>query len=473
MNNSWLEKYRPKTFKQYLNYNEYSKTVKEWIKPFLNNTGITKNYEKTKIPFLILYGPPSYGKTTLAHCIFKEYDFEPLECNASDTRNKYQLEKRIKTGKTSFEMKSDGSGFKPYGLILDELDGLTTGDNGGVDTIMKIAFLTDEKLIKNNEYLVRYPIICTTNSIKEKKLLPILKFGKIITMSKPSKTSLFNLGKIIIKNENIPMTQQLLKDYITDNDDYRSLIYKLNMIFIDIKNKHKLIEKKNRIKELVKREERTTVELKVNNSSIYEITQDLMLNLKKYNKEQILNIIDANNLVFYFTVITNYKLPFILKNTELLNYIINNFYIGDTFLELFKKNKNDYNDLIKYINYIISYGSIYSINNYLNSNKSNNTKLKLTYHTKYNDMKQDKSYFFNNIQYKFNISNELDNRIISDIIYKTKIVNKNKINHNTKIFNNIIDLDILYLYDNLGYGFKETHLNKTLYTKFKKYINII
>ena len=173
MNNSWLEKYRPKTFKQYLNYNEYSKIVKEWIKPFLNNTGITKNYEKTKIPFLILYGPPSYGKTTLAHCIFNEYDFEPLECNASDTRNKYQLEKELKLEKTSFEMKSDGSGFKPYGLILDELDGLTTGDNGGVDTIMKIAFLTDEKLIKNNEYLVRYPIICTTNSIKEKVITNI------------------------------------------------------------------------------------------------------------------------------------------------------------------------------------------------------------------------------------------------------------------------------------------------------------
>ena len=152
-------------------------------------------------------------------------------------------------------------------------------------------------------------------------------------------------------------------------------------------------------------------------------------------------------------------------------------------MELFKKNKNDYNDLIKYINYIISYGSIYSINNYLtnsninntNSNhiKLNNTKLKLTYHTKYNDMKQDKSYFFNNIQYKFNISNSLDNGLINDILYKTKIVNKNKINHNTKIFNNIIDLDILYLYDNLGYSFKETHLNKTIYTKFKKYILIL
>jgi DNA polymerase III delta prime subunit len=473
---TWLEKYRPKKFKDYLNYNDYRDIVKKWIKPFLkDNSNIHKHHNKTSKPFLILYGPPSYGKTTLAHCIFNEYEFEPLECNASDTRNRTQLEKRIKTGKTSFEMKSDGSGFKPYGLILDELDGLTTGDNGGVDTIMKIAFISNDKLIKNNEYTVRYPIICTTNSIKEKKLLPILKFGELIIMTKPSKTSLFNLGKQIIKNEKIPMTQKLLKDYIKEDDDYRSLIYKLNMIYIDIKTRKSLIDKKRRIEEIVNREKSKIVELRVNNSSIFEIAQDLMLNLGKYNKGQVLNVIDANNLVFYFTMITNYRLPFILNNSNLLSELINKFYYGNKFLELFKKNKNDYNDLIKYINYIISYGSIFLINNNINNNIIKNNKknqLKLKYHTKYNDMKQDKSYFFNNIQYKFNIVNSLDNDVIDSVLYNKKVVAKKQISNNTNIMNNIIDLDILFIYEKLGYSNKETGLNKTIYTKIKKYITI-
>lgn len=484
---TWLEKYRPKTFKDYLNYIDYRDTVKKWIKPFLkDNSNIHKHHNKTDKPFLILYGPPSYGKTTLAHCIFNEYEFEPLECNASDTRNRTQLEKRIKTGKTSFEMKSDGSGFKPYGLILDELDGLTTGDNGGVDTIMNIAFISNGKLVKNNEYTVRYPIICTTNSIKEKKLLPILKFGELITMTKPSKTSLFNLGKQIVKTEKIPMTQKLLKDYIKEDDDYRSLIYKLNMIHIDIKTRNSLSDKKRRIEEIVDREKSKIVELRVNNSSIFEISQDLMLNLGKYNKEQVLNVIDANNLVFYFTMITNYRLPFILNNRDLLSGLIDNFYYGNKFLELFKKNKNDNNDLIKYINYIISYGSIFLINNNINNNIVNNIaidntannidtkkkQLKLKYHTKYNDMKQDKSYFFNNIQYKFNIVDSLDNDIIDTILYNKKVVMKKQINNNTNVMNNIIDLDMLFLYEKLGYSNKETVLNKTIYTKMKKYITI-
>jgi DNA polymerase III delta prime subunit len=471
---NWLEKYRPKTFKEYLNYIEYKPIVEKWIKPFLNKSNITDK------PFLILHGPPSYGKTTLAHCIFNEYGYVPLECNASDTRNKSQIEKLIKTGKYSFEVKDDGSGFKPYGLILDELDGLTSGDNGGVDTIMNIAFLTNDKIVKNNEYHMRYPIICTTNSIKEKKLLPILRFGELINMSKPSSTALFNLGKEIIKKEKIPITQKLLKEFIKPYFDYRLLINELNMIYFDIKKYTKLTDKKKRIIEIVNNSIDNKIELKINNSNIYEIAQNLIIDLNKYNKKKVLNVIDANNLVFYFTMITNYyiflnsKIKSNININKLITELINNFYIGNKYLELFKKNKSDNHELIKYINYIISYGSIYLINSSITDFKS----IKLSYHTKYNDMKQDKSYFFNNIQYKFNISNKLSNKT-KLLLYNKNIITKKKnktnqfilINNNDKIFNNIIDLDILFLYNNLEYISSDFNINKTIIKKLKKYIS--
>lgn len=470
----WLEKYRPTTFKEYLNYKKYKSLVNEWINPFINSK--TANNVTNK-PFLILYGPPSYGKTTLAHCIFNEYGFEPLECNASDTRNKSQLEKRIKTGKYSFEMKEDGSGFKPYGLILDELDGLTTGDNGGVDTIMKIVFLSDNKLVKNNEYKVRYPVICTTNSIKEKKLLPILKFGELITMDRPSKQALFELGKKIIKQENIPITQKLLKDYISEEDDYRLLINKLTSLYFDIKNIPKLTDKKKRIIEIVNNSITKTIQLKINNKSIHDITYELMVNLQKYDKNQILRVIDSNNLLFYFTMITNYTLFTDIKlniNQYLIDELINNFYIGNNFLEFLKKNKNDNYELIKYINYIVSYGMIYLVNDkFYKPGKGLSTVVKgLKYHTKYNDMKQDKSYFFSNIQYKFNISGNLSTDIKKKVLIKKKIIGnskKNGIDNNDNIFNDIIDLDILFMYNKLSYSNNETGLNKTIYTKMNKY----
>jgi DNA polymerase III delta prime subunit len=462
---SWLEKYRPKTFQEYLSYNNYSEIVNKWIKPFLDE----KNNNITSKPFLILYGPPSYGKTTLAHCIFKEFGYEILECNASDTRNKTKLEKRINTGKTSFEMKKDGSGFKPYGLILDELDGLTSGDGGGIDTIMNIAFLTKNKLVKNNFYKMRYPIICTTNSIKEKKLLPILKFGELITMKKPDTIALFNLGKKIIKTEKIPMTQLLLKKYITDEDDYRLLINKLYMLYIDIKQFKKLVDKKKRIKELVYRVSNNSKLLKINNNSIYEIVEDLSINLTKYEKNNVLNVIDSNNLVFYLTMITNYS-----KSNIIISELIKLFYDGNKYLQLFKKNKNDNQELIKYLNYIVSYGSIYLLNNlYINqkNNKCSERIIKMAYHTKYNDMKQDKSFYFNNLQYKFNITNNLSNDIIS-YLYKRKIINKKKIIENTNIINNIVDLDIILLYNNLEYSIIDSGLSKSLMKKINIILNI-
>jgi DNA polymerase III delta prime subunit len=467
---NWLEKYRPKTFKDYLNYKDYSEIVNKWIKPFIKNNNITSK------PFLILYGPPAYGKTTLAHCIFKDFGYEILECNASDTRNKSKLEKRIKTGKTSFEMKDDGSGFKPYGLVLDELDGLTSGDNGGVDTIMNIAFLTNNKLVKNNEYKMRYPIICTTNSIKEKKLLPILRFGELIIMKKPCKTSLFNLGKQIIKTEKIPMTQSALRNFISEEDDYRTLINNLYMLYIDIKKYNKLIDKKKRINELVERViNNNKILLKINNNNIYEIVEKLIINLNKYDKKQVLNVIDANNLVFYFTIVTNYY-----KCGFEFNELINNIYTGNKFLELFKKNKNDNYELIKYLNYIVSYGSIYLLNDYYKSLNNSKTKKKeskklinMSYHTKYNDMKQDKSFYFNNLHYKFNFSDNLLNNNTLDFLYKRKIVqNKSLISNNANIINNIIDLDILLLYNNLNYSIKESGISKSLIGKLSKYISI-
>jgi DNA polymerase III delta prime subunit len=456
---SWLEKYRPKTFKEYLNYDDYSSIVNKWIEPFIKNNSNTPQNRTVK-PFLILYGPPSYGKTTLAHCIFNEFDFEILECNASDTRNKTHLEKRIKTGKTSFEMKADGSGFKPYGLILDELDGLTSGDNGGIETIMNIAFITDKKLIKNNEYKVRYPIICTTNSIKEKKLLPILKFSELITMKKPVKTALFNLGKTIIKKENIPLTQSLLKDYISENDDYRLLINKLYMFNIDLKKYKSINAKKKRALELVNRIKNEVPILKINNNNIYEIVQELIYNLKKYDKKQVLNVIDANNLLFYFTMITNYS----FANKKLIEELIENFYVGNKFLEFLKVNKNSNFEIIKYTNYILSYSSILKL---YNESKKLDKNYKIYYHTKYNDMKQDKSFYFNNQQYKFNISvNILDNHY--NYLYKRKIINKKQTNNNNNILNNIIDLDILFLYNKLNYSNNNLNISKTIINKLKK-----
>lgn len=488
---SWLEKYRPTKFSDYLNYKDYEKIVKEWIKPFLteDNNSTTKIC-KTAKPYLILYGPPAYGKTTLAHCILNEYDYEPLECNASDTRNKTQLQKRITTGKCSFTMNKAGTALRPYGLILDELDGLTSGDNGGIDAIMNTVFFNNTKPIKNREYSVRYPVICTTNSIKEKKLLPILKFGYVVNMVQPSKNMLFKLALMISKNEQIPITQAQIKDFITKDDDYRSIITKLHNIYLDCCRFNHLKKRKQYIKEYIINYKQNIVIngalIRINDKSIHEIINELIRHLPYYNKRSVYNVIDSNNQTFYMSMLCNY---YKLNDLELINKLINIIYDSSKFINYYNKNKIEHVDINKFVNYCHTYSLIWNMYNKLqlhNNDLKNNTKDKLksnkrlvletiTYHKRYNDMKQDKAYYYNNLHnnYIYPKNNKIINSVIEKTLYKTKITTKKNMDNNIDVFNNIIDIDIINMYNimnrelsdsnninEIDYGFNKTFTRK-------------
>ena len=84
----WLEKYRPKKLSEFLGHRSQVDTIKRWIKSFKNNVSTTKR-------FLLLYGPPGVGKTTIAHIILNEYGYDVVEFNSSDLRNKEVIKRRI------------------------------------------------------------------------------------------------------------------------------------------------------------------------------------------------------------------------------------------------------------------------------------------------------------------------------------------------------------------------------------------
>lgn len=93
---------------------------------------------------VLITGPPGIGKTTSAHLCAKLAGFTPIEMNASDARSKKLVESGMNINNTSLDgffvggKETNDMGVKITDkscLIMDEVDGMSAGDRGGVGAL--------------------------------------------------------------------------------------------------------------------------------------------------------------------------------------------------------------------------------------------------------------------------------------------------------------------------------------------------
>jgi replication factor C large subunit len=174
---SWTEKYRPNKFFEIKGQEEAVYKVKNFLQSFGKNARGKKA--------ILLHGPPGTGKTTLAHVAAKENGFEIFELNASDFRNKTKLQDSLKP---AIEQKSL---FKDKKLILiDEVDGITTVDWGGLSEIIQLINSTS------------YPIIITGNSIWDRKFNTLREKTEIVQLKEINYKTIKEILIDILRKEN-------------------------------------------------------------------------------------------------------------------------------------------------------------------------------------------------------------------------------------------------------------------------------
>lgn len=93
----WTEKYKPKTIQEIVGNKEMVKRIADWLVNWNHNSFDSKinDSEINSCRAVIISGPPGIGKTTAAHVIARTSNYEPLELNASDVRNKKSLEQAL------------------------------------------------------------------------------------------------------------------------------------------------------------------------------------------------------------------------------------------------------------------------------------------------------------------------------------------------------------------------------------------
>ena len=119
----WSEVYRPKRVEQMVGNEQARLAVLKWLEKWVSGTK----------PLLLL-GPPGVGKTTLVHAVARQFGFDLVEMNASDTRNKESIRARIEPVMSNVSIFG-----RQVMLFLDEVDGISgREDSGGIDLLVEM-----------------------------------------------------------------------------------------------------------------------------------------------------------------------------------------------------------------------------------------------------------------------------------------------------------------------------------------------
>ncbi|KAJ5974517.1 Replication factor C subunit 1 [Penicillium waksmanii] len=182
---------------------------------------------------VMIHGPPGIGKTTAAHLMAKVEGFDIVETNASDTRSKKLVETGLLgvldttslQGYFAGEGKKVDSGKRNLVLIMDEVDGMSAGDRGGVGAVAAIVKKTN------------IPVILICNERRLPKMRPFDHVTFDIPFRRPTVEQIRARLSTICFREGIQMPRPVLDSLIEGTHaDIRQVINMLSAAKLDQSN---------------------------------------------------------------------------------------------------------------------------------------------------------------------------------------------------------------------------------------------
>lgn len=228
--NLWVDKYSPNEMKSLIGNSKSVQDISKW----LDNIQSGNDTKRA----CMISGPPGIGKTSTAKLLLNKLNYDVMEFNASSDRSKVFISNKLKEltqSKTFYKVISKGSTDQPPGadkvqkaIIMDEVDGMSSGDEGGVTELINFI-----KAINKKNCDIKTILICVCNNRSKINITQLAKECIDVRFYKPSRDNMFQRANYILGKEKIRIpVMNLYKIVDVCDGDIRKLINTLQFITV-------------------------------------------------------------------------------------------------------------------------------------------------------------------------------------------------------------------------------------------------
>ena len=175
------------------------------------------------------------GKSRFVELILKKLEYDIIRYDAGDVRNKSIIENITKHNMADknvlslFQKKT-----KKIAIIMDEIDGMNSGDKGGINSLIKlIRPKKTKKQKKENSTMI--PIICIGNQHIDKKIKEMMKVCVTVCLETPTNDQILQLINILMPTLETDLTKSM-SEFIQGD------LQKLNSTYHIYKNQEKILK---------------------------------------------------------------------------------------------------------------------------------------------------------------------------------------------------------------------------------------